>query len=70
MTPSCRVCGRPLRSERWAALRIGPVCERRTRGHTAPRAVVAHATPDIHPGQTEIPLPPMQHELELTWRTR
>ncbi|MFJ2374998.1 DUF6011 domain-containing protein [Streptomyces sp. NPDC087769] len=66
MTPTCRVCGRLLRSEKWAARRIGPVCWSRTHGRTGPPPTT-HGEPEIYPGQTEIPLPPMQHE--LTWST-
>ncbi|MFD4855087.1 DUF6011 domain-containing protein [Streptomyces atratus] len=64
--PSCRVCGRVLRSEKWRVRGVGPVCWSRTRGRTATPAT-AHGEPEIHPGQIEIPLPPMQHE--LTWST-
>ncbi|WP_443051211.1 DUF6011 domain-containing protein [Streptomyces sp. JV185] len=64
MTPSCRVCGRLLRSERWAARGIGPVCAKAAGERPAPR--IPTPQPDHHvPGQTELPLPPMQHE--LTW---
>ncbi|MFJ1695723.1 DUF6011 domain-containing protein [Streptomyces sp. NPDC088252] len=67
MTPSCRVCGRPLRSQASRARGVGPTCHRRTRGHTAPRTAVTHTEPEINPEQIELPFPPMQHE--LTWST-
>ncbi|WP_443069250.1 DUF6011 domain-containing protein [Streptomyces sp. NBC_01362] len=55
MTPTCRVCGRLLRSERWRARGVGPVCWSRTRGRTAVRIPTPH--PDHHvPGQDELPL--------------
>ncbi|MEU2134953.1 DUF6011 domain-containing protein [Streptomyces sp. NPDC018352] len=52
--PSCRVCGRLLRSETSRARGVGPICHRRTHG-TAPRIPTPH--PDHHvPGQTELDL--------------
>ncbi|MFJ6319679.1 DUF6011 domain-containing protein [Streptomyces californicus] len=52
--PSCRVCGRRLRSEKTRARGIGPVCARRTR-QTTPH--IPTPTPDHHiPGQDELPL--------------
>ncbi|WP_443034222.1 DUF6011 domain-containing protein [Streptomyces sp. BE147] len=62
-TPSCRACGRLLRSAASRARGLGPVCARRTRSHTAPAAPAF----DPIPGQTEITLPPMQ--TALTWST-
>ncbi|MCX5431904.1 DUF6011 domain-containing protein [Streptomyces sp. NBC_00257] len=55
MTPACRVCGRLLRSERWAARGIGPVCAKAAGEHTAPR--IPTPRPDHHiDGQTELDL--------------
>ncbi|MEU3976861.1 DUF6011 domain-containing protein [Streptomyces bacillaris] len=53
--PRCRVCGRRLRSARWRARGIGPVCARRNQSQPAPR--IPTPTPDHHiPGQDELPL--------------
>ncbi|MEU0831258.1 DUF6011 domain-containing protein [Streptomyces sp. NPDC005969] len=61
--PRCGSCGRLLRSQASRARGLGPYCARALRGRTGP----AVAVPDVEPvpGQLEIPLPPMQHE--LTW---
>ena len=56
MTASvCRVCGRPLRAQKWAALRIGPTCHKRTHSRTAPH-IPTPPPPDHIPGQAELPL--------------
>lgn len=63
--PRCAACKRLLRSQASRALGLGPRCARALRGRTATSVAVsdvAHV-----PGQLEIPLPPMQHE--LTWST-
>ncbi|MFB7845479.1 DUF6011 domain-containing protein [Streptomyces sp. NPDC056053] len=53
--PSCRVCGRLLRSETSRARGVGPTCHRRTGGHTGPH--IPTPRPDHHvPGQAELPL--------------
>ncbi|WP_420711653.1 DUF6011 domain-containing protein [Streptomyces sp. NRRL B-24720] len=63
----CRSCGRLLRSQASRRRGLGPHCARAARGRTAPRKSQASptATPDPIPGQIEIFLPPMQHQ--LTW---
>lgn len=61
MAPACRVCGRRLADPVSQARGVGPVCDRAARKRTA----VPAPGVDVHPGQTELPLPPMQHE--LTW---
>lgn len=64
--PSCRVCGRVLRSEASRARRVGPRCWRALTARTAIRVVVpAQTAPDVIPGQTELPLPPIQSA--ITW---
>ncbi|MGD6761382.1 DUF6011 domain-containing protein [Streptomyces sp. BH097] len=62
MSGRCRVCGRRLVSEKWAALGVGPVCARAT-GVIAPapprpfRTGTASPTaPAPAPGQTTIPI--------------
>ncbi|MER6607335.1 DUF6011 domain-containing protein [Streptomyces sp. NPDC000927] len=53
--PSCRVCGRLLRSEKWRARGIGPVCARATGACTRPH--IPTPRPDHHiDGQSELPL--------------
>lgn len=53
--PSCRVCGRVLRSEASRVRGVGPVCFRAAGGRTAVR--IPALTPDHHiPGQDELPL--------------
>ncbi|MGW1433101.1 DUF6011 domain-containing protein [Streptomyces sp. NPDC002431] len=55
MTTTCRVCGRLLRSERWRAQGIGPICAKATGERTAVR--IPTPRPDHHiDGQTELPL--------------
>lgn len=58
MKVACRVCGRRLRSRRYAAVGIGPVCARKVR---APGAAPAADRPPVEhcPGQTTIPLGPV-----------
>ncbi|MFF0426891.1 DUF6011 domain-containing protein [Streptomyces sp. NPDC004520] len=54
---ACRVCGRRLRSRRYAAAGIGPVCARNTRTDTGPGPAAADRPAIEHiPGQTAIPL--------------
>ncbi|WP_353962211.1 DUF6011 domain-containing protein [Streptomyces anulatus] len=56
------MCGRRLRSEKWRTRGIGPVCARRTGNRPPPH--IPTPTPDHHvPGQTELPLQPMQPTL-------
>ncbi|WP_405703030.1 DUF6011 domain-containing protein [Streptomyces sp. NBC_01383] len=65
--PSCRVCGRVLRSDASRARGVGPVCFRAPGGRTAIRVRAARIptpTPDHHvPGQTELPLQILQPTL-------
>ena len=66
VAPSCRSCGRLLASEASRARGYGPVCWRALTARTALRVVVpAKTTPDVIPGQIELPLPPIQSA--LTW---
>lgn len=62
MIARCRVCGRVLRSVRWRVRGIGPVCARRLGDRPAPR-IPTPPPPDHIPGQTELPLQPMQPSL-------
>ncbi|WP_353962443.1 DUF6011 domain-containing protein [Streptomyces sp. NBC_01221] len=65
--PRCAACRRLLRSQASRARGLGPHCARLLRGRTGASVGLLAAEPEIHPGQIEIPLPPMQHE--LTWST-
>ncbi|MFE1903841.1 DUF6011 domain-containing protein [Streptomyces gardneri] len=59
MSIACRVCGRRLRSRRYAAAGIGPVCARRTADPTASGRPEPSRQPVEHcPGQTAIPIGP------------
>lgn len=49
MTRRCRVCHRPLRSPRWRAVGLGPVCARRLGLRLVqPRPSLAPVTPARH----------------------
>ncbi|MFF9684571.1 DUF6011 domain-containing protein [Streptomyces bacillaris] len=51
------MCGRRLRSARWRARGIGPVCARRNQPTHQPGPHIPTPAPDHHiPGQTELPL--------------
>ncbi|MFJ1647944.1 DUF6011 domain-containing protein [Streptomyces sp. NPDC088258] len=63
----CCLCGRVLRSEASRARGVGPHCFRASGGRVALRLPAPHVDLPI-PGQTEIPMPPMQHT--LTWSSR
>ncbi|MFE7237233.1 DUF6011 domain-containing protein [Streptomyces sp. NPDC057580] len=65
LPPRCGSCGRLLRSQASRVLGLGPRCARALRGRTGPSVAVSDV--EHVPGQIEIPLPPMQHE--LTWST-
>ncbi|MFF2009148.1 DUF6011 domain-containing protein [Streptomyces sp. NPDC058195] len=55
MTATCRVCGRLLRSERWRARGIGPICAKAAGARTTPQ--IPTPRPDHHiDGQAELPL--------------
>lgn len=58
---TCQVCGRPLRSATSLARQAGPVCWRATRAPV--RRAPAATEHDVIPGQTELPLSPMQPTL-------
>lgn len=60
MTPTCRVCGRPLRTAASRTAGAGPVCRRATTP-TAP--VLPDARPTPGPGQTALALRPLQPSL-------
>ncbi|MFC9700887.1 DUF6011 domain-containing protein [Streptomyces sp. NPDC056943] len=56
MSIACRVCGRRLRSRRYAAAGIGPVCARKTTTTVSPDATAPRPTVEHCHGQTAIPL--------------
>ncbi|MFF1958002.1 DUF6011 domain-containing protein [Streptomyces sp. NPDC058220] len=58
---TCQVCGRPLRTQESRARGAGPVCWAATRPHIHRPA--AATTPEPIPGQTELPLQPIQPTL-------
>ncbi|WP_406056276.1 DUF6011 domain-containing protein [Streptomyces sp. NBC_01077] len=58
MKVACRVCGRRLRSRRYAAAGIGPVCARKTTTTVGPDATAPRPAVEHCPGQTTIPLAP------------
>ncbi|SCF88690.1 hypothetical protein GA0115259_104224 [Streptomyces sp. MnatMP-M17] len=58
---TCRVCGRPLRSPESRTRGAGPVCWRNTT--TPVRPAPAPPSHTAVPGQTELPLQPMQPTL-------
>ncbi|MGW1246962.1 DUF6011 domain-containing protein [Streptomyces sp. NPDC002535] len=58
MSTACRVCGRRLRSRRYAAAGIGPVCARKTTTPVAPDGAAPRPAAEHCPGQTTIPLSP------------
>lgn len=60
---TCRVCGRPLRTETSRTRGAGPVCWAATR--TPAHRPTTATTTEVHPGQAELPLPPIQ--TALTW---
>lgn len=61
---TCRVCGRPLRTQTSRARGAGPVCWAATNSPVH-RPVAAATTAEVHPRQAELPLPPIQ--TALTW---
>ncbi|MFD9047641.1 DUF6011 domain-containing protein [Streptomyces zaomyceticus] len=56
MSIACRVCGRRLRSRRYAAAGIGPVCARKTTASIGPDSTALRPTVEHCHGQTAIPL--------------